>query len=665
MRSRLFALVPFCLLAGLDDASAANAGVAGREEAIPIVLSPSRLPQPFNESPSPVTVLDRETIRASGARKIGDLLRLVPGMVVGSIDGAYQTVAYHGLSDEFSRRIQVRIDGRSIYNPADGSAWWLNQPLQIDNIERIEVIRGPSAASYGSNAMMATINIETRHASEVRGMAAVIGEGSEGEADRSLRWGGAWGAGDVFIAVSQQRDEGFDDVVDRREDRGLFMRADYPLNRHDELQVELGVSRNDYRIGDSSDPRSRITEPLRTAHRDTDFQFVRWLRKVSAAEEFSLRLARTRNENRDRDVAFSAWTADGSGAPVFRDLTIDRSYAATRHDLEFEHRKSPGPDLDLVWGAGYRQDDVDGAAYTRDPATQDEESWRMFGRFAWDFAPRWILNAGLTAEDTTHTESTLLPQAALLWQPEAAHTLRLAVSDGSRIPRPYERDGAFHATDSQGDPYYKVLASGSLERERVRSVELGYVYAPARGMHFDARLYRDHFEDLITSFRTASSLPAVVLDPASFTGPMVTSFANADSVIVRGGEAQMDWQWGQTRLRAAYARTRIESEDVAHDRGYEVSAPQDSLSALVSRPLGKHWSGSLNYSHVDGFRWYFQDRPIDSYDKLDVRLAYENRIQGADVTVELIGRNLAGEVADFRPGAAWDQGVYCRVGLDF
>ncbi|MEQ1662721.1 MAG: TonB-dependent receptor plug domain-containing protein, partial [Thiobacillus sp.] len=149
---------------------------------LPVVLSASRLSQPVSDAPAAVSVIDQDMIRASGFRDIPDLLRLVPGFSVAYTRDNSWAVGYHGLADAFSRRFQVLVDGRSIYNPAFGSVNWSELPLVIDDIERIEVVRGPNAATYGANAFFAVINIITKHASQTPGVFASLQAGEQGMA---------------------------------------------------------------------------------------------------------------------------------------------------------------------------------------------------------------------------------------------------------------------------------------------------------------------------------------------------------------------------------------------------------------------------------------------------------------------------------------------------
>ena len=130
----------------------------------PMVLTASRLKQPLSESPSPMTVIDSEMIKASGFRSVPELMRLVPGMYVGFADANRPVVSFHGSSDELARRMQILIDGRSVYLPPNGGVSWADLPLFTEDIERIEVVRGPSSASHGANSFYGVINIITKDA---------------------------------------------------------------------------------------------------------------------------------------------------------------------------------------------------------------------------------------------------------------------------------------------------------------------------------------------------------------------------------------------------------------------------------------------------------------------------------------------------------------------
>ena len=148
--SRLFLLnISLLFISSFSHSVLAESNTPSEEEffgEIPIVLTATRLAQPATEAPAAISIIDREMIKASGAREIADVFKLVPGFVVSHESGYTPIVMYHGLSDEYARRMQVLIDGRSVYSPSGGGVEWSNLPLTVDDIERIEVIRVPNPA---------------------------------------------------------------------------------------------------------------------------------------------------------------------------------------------------------------------------------------------------------------------------------------------------------------------------------------------------------------------------------------------------------------------------------------------------------------------------------------------------------------------------------------
>ena len=154
---------------------------------ISAITTATRLPQSPEQSPVSITIINRDMIEASSAIEIVDLFRLVPGMRVAHANGNLFSVAYHGYASAFPNRMQVLVDGRSVFTPLFSIVDWNNLGLTINDIERIEVIRGPNAAAYGANAVSGTINIITRKPFQVEGQSIVLTTGSIGTRNASYR----------------------------------------------------------------------------------------------------------------------------------------------------------------------------------------------------------------------------------------------------------------------------------------------------------------------------------------------------------------------------------------------------------------------------------------------------------------------------------------------
>lgn len=177
---------------------------------LPDILTASRLRQSAAEVPGSMTLIDRELIRASGARDIPEILRLVPGMMVGQRRGNQFNVNYHGTSITEARRLQVLIDGRSVYRPGLATVDWAEIPLAIEDIDHIEVFRGPNTAAYGANAFLGVVNIVTRHPREDIGTRLKVVKGKRGVNDWYASQSFSTANSQTRLSLSGIEDDGFD-----------------------------------------------------------------------------------------------------------------------------------------------------------------------------------------------------------------------------------------------------------------------------------------------------------------------------------------------------------------------------------------------------------------------------------------------------------------------
>ncbi len=231
----------------------------------PVVLSASRLSQPLSEAPNAMTVIDRNMIVASGFRNLPDVFSLVPGMYVSYYSGAQPIVSYHGSTDQYARAMQVLIDGRSVYMPPLGTVDWAGLPITLDDIERIEVIRGPAAASYGANSVHGVINIITRDAGAIKGTRVAVTRGNKGVNDVIGQFGHNGERYDYRMTMAYKADNGYDDRTathfpsqsaadmnnsnDSNQARLLNYRGSFYPDSTNNFDVQLGVSRDIQGVG--------------------------------------------------------------------------------------------------------------------------------------------------------------------------------------------------------------------------------------------------------------------------------------------------------------------------------------------------------------------------------------------------------------------------------
>ncbi len=203
-------LISVVTLSSVAAMSNAQEDIAFGDQDMPVVLSATRLKQAIADAPASITLIDRQMIDQSGAREIPDLLRLVPGMVVGYEKGWDAFVSYHGTSADMARRMQVLIDGRSVFQPSLAFVDWIGLPLELDDIDRIEVIRGPNAAAYGVNSFLAVVNIITRNPADLPKVRAYTRQGGQGINDNYVSTAGVRNQLSWRLTANSRTDSGFD-----------------------------------------------------------------------------------------------------------------------------------------------------------------------------------------------------------------------------------------------------------------------------------------------------------------------------------------------------------------------------------------------------------------------------------------------------------------------
>ena len=622
------------------------------EGSLPQVLTPSRLPQRLDEAPSAVTIIDRAMIEASGARRLVDVLRLAPGLQVGYKNNNLPTATYHGLSDEYARRMLLLLNGQRIFQYSRGVIEWNNLPIPLENIERIEIIRGPAAAAYGSNALQAVINIQTGSPAEYPGLSARIAGGNQGIADGFLRYGGRVGAMDYTLSLSSVGDSGYPDVYDDRRNTNVSFLGEMPFEAGGELKLQAGFARGEYGI---QDPEPTFPAPTRDFPVTDHFQSLQWRQPGTRNDEWALTLSHNVFHYGDR-----GFRNDQIFPGV--NLKFDYDIQEERYEADVQYVRRFSDAWRARAGFGYYQERVRSPFYFDTDATlSNEVSW-LAGHGEYRINPAWILNAGALLEYSSLSAGWLfLPRISVHYHWDDQQTLRVAYSTGSRQPTLYENNGrALIRGLNTPLTIYGAYASGGLNPEINRSIELGYHWQPSRSASLDFRLFQERYSDYIgTFYRPAPDIPTMLPDH------LVLDFANDHPITVRGLEAQWDWRNPSgARLFASYALTTIDAAGTRFDAGYEDSAPRHGLGLLISQEFGKGWQASLNYDYQSGTQWY-RDQPIDGYHQLGVRLAKRFKLGSTPATAELIGSNLLGPVSDYLPSREWDRSVFLRFGMDY
>ena len=421
---------------------------------IPKVFSASRLPQAPADSPNAVTVIDREMIRALGARDVADLFRLVPGFVNGSPSGGRAVVAYHGLAGQISQRMQVLLDGRSLYAPYSfGGIDWNTLPIGLDDIERIEVLRGSNSAAYGANAFLGVANIITRTGAQSRGGHASVATGGHGIRDLSMRYGGGSGNLGWRLSAGQVADDGLEGAFDTRRNRYVGTRGEWQLGGGDELAFAAGHNENRLGLGRTGS----AGDPERYESTSTSFGQLRWQRSIADDEAMSLAASYTVDRG-DDSYTIPVTPTDG--------LLIDYGRRAERAHLEYQHWLGLNEALRGSWGAEFRRDSVVAPQLFNTSDSQRSQAVRAYLNLEWTPSPHWTVNAGGLIENDSLSGTHFAPRLVGNWKVTPDHTLRLGYSEAFRTPSLFEQRSDWRFVYNGETIDIRYLSRGGLGPER-------------------------------------------------------------------------------------------------------------------------------------------------------------------------------------------------------
>lgn len=635
---------------------------------LPQVLTATRLKQSPAAVPGSMTVLDSELIRASGARDIPELLRLVPGMMIGYSAGNQPNVNYHGTSVNEARRMQVLIDGRSVYRAGLATVDWSDIPVALADIERIEVFRGPNTVSYGANALMAVVNILTRNPADSHGTRMKLTRGQDGIDDYYLSHGLGWDGGDLRLSLSGQKDDGFDEnqfgqaYRDSRRLNRFNLSVSHTLAPNQTLEWQLaakeGSNQRPYTYqpvfpyvsesGDNADVNAKDyagsvrwnidfnpEHSLYVQGSAQHFDRQQVWRACDAALAFSPQLTRLwqLNPNYAELVARGAnnppnssnpeeqalvdaikdqWTHQGGSNVVCGD--VDQSTRETRYDLEIQDTLSLTDSLRLLSGMNYRYDRADSQTYFN--GSVDDQTWRLFGQLEWRADEHWIVQGGAMFEDSQLSGSSLTPRVAVNYLITPRHGLRAVYSEAVRSPDMFENNVNWSYTvknltptafgQQHGEYFVKTRGPGDLDQERMRSRELGYNgYFSDIDLSMDIKLFYDEITGMISEPLKNNQYIA----------------SNANKARFSGSEAQLDWRvTRRDRLRLTYAYVDAWASNPAD----AANTARNSGSAGWIREWGDGWSSALFYYGDDALNQY-------RFERLDLRLAKRFRIQGSNL----------------------------------
>ncbi len=589
------------------------------------VTSVSKMPVKLSEAPAAVFVITSEDIRRSGVTTIPDALRMAPGIEVARLNANNWAITSRGFNRFFSNKLLVMIDGLTVYSPLYSGVYWNARDALLEDIDRIEVIRGPGASLWGANAVNGVINIITKSSKDTLGGLVAGGAGTEERAFGSTRYGVRVGESAHVRVYARyfDRDEGGDyDGIEANDDWQKFLagfRADARLSANDSLTFQGDLYGGD--TGMTHRYSSDESSPTGVSRVDGELSggnlLARWKHTFASYGDGTLQMYydRTNIEN----------------------LLIEE--VRDTFDIDMQHDFTLGERHEVLWGLEYR--------WTRDTQGDDrminyspsERTLDLFSLFVQDRVTlvenRLWLTIGARFENGYYTDWEVQPTGRLSWKPREAHTFWAAISKAVRTPSRMEKEGRHpDMVVSPGDdnnPAFLLRLPGSdvFSSETLTAYEAGYRFQPSESLFCDVTFFYNDYKDL----SAMESSDGVTFEP----GPPPAQV----SMLIRGnnGEAQTrglelavnysPWDWHRLHLTYSLFRAK-QFKDATGIVGH---SPEHQFGLRSTMDLPYNLELDIWPRYVDELTAL----GVDSYSSLDIRLGW--RPTGS-LEFSLVGRNL-------------------------
>lgn len=580
------------------------------------VTAQSKEPEQVWRTPAAIAVLTQEDIRRLGATNIPELLRMLPGVFVGTVNSNQWAVGVRGFTSNFSKSLLVLIDGRSVYTPLFGGVYWHVQDLVLEDIERIEVIRGPGGTVWGQNAVNGVINIITKKSDATRGALSTTVAGNLELYNGEARWGGAVGKdftyrvfGKGFLRGPEIHPDG-DNYDAWHMMRGGF-RTDWTDHKDDTLTVQgdiyQGITPRRVGLVDTEDPVSGGDV------------LGRWSHDFLNGSNFYVQgyIDRTNREGLVGGIRQITFNLDG----------VVKLEAGTRNTL--------------VMGVNYRSNPTQ---FTQHESGVDflphEQNYLLYSLYGQDeikiIPKRLSLTLGVKEEHNPFTGWEVQPSARLLFRASEHQTVWASISRAVRIPSQLEEDFRLTAPIT---PTLELLVGGNknFETETLLGYEAGYRQLITSNFYIDVAGFFNEYRQL------QGMLPAVIANDPVVNEPAYTIlYGNTVQGSTRGIEFAPDWKvTSRWRLGGAYSllrynlKSRPGFNDTASMAGYRGSTPLNMIAVQSRIDLGKAFEFDQSLRHCGSL----PAQMVPQYTTADLRLGWHR----GSVDLSVNGRDLIDE----------------------
>jgi len=576
------------------------------------VTSVSRREQTVAHAAAAVFIITPEDIERSGALSIPEVLRIVPGLSVGQIDASKWAISARGFQDELANKLLVMVDGRTVYDPLFSGVWWDSTDYVLEDIERIEVIRGPGGSVWGANAVNGVINIITKSARDTQG-GLVTGVGGNQEAEGSIRYGGTINQDAAYRVYVKYSDHDANVYANgaRADDDRRMLRTGFRTDWSPWDKNLLTVS-GDYYDGVAGFVFSRpvlhppwmivTPEERRLAGGNV---LARWTHTVSYTADVSLQAYYDRLERHSGDLTELRDTAD----------------------VELQNHFKLGDRNEVVWGANYRAiiEETHGSFFSR--MIPDNYTYDLYGVFLqdeyWLVPDRLRLTAGTKLEHNEFSGWEIQPNGRLLWTPDEHNSIWASVSRAVHTPDRISRDLSAHTAavplPTGGAVLVALEPHEAVDAERVMAYELGYRVQPTKRVFFDIAAFYNEYRGVI--------VPRDV-EPQFQGDILISEFAWDNALNGRTYGVELAPTWKVTddwQLSASYAFIEMDlnsghSTQAGKPIDLNHRSPEQQFNIRSHLELPAHFSFDTTLYYADQVNTLLG--PVRGYVRLDTRVAY-------------------------------------------
>jgi iron complex outermembrane receptor protein len=591
------------------------------------VTTVSAKEQKLSNTAAAVYVINQEDIHRSGATNIPDLLRMVPGVDVAQIDSGHWAISIRGFSDLYANKVLVLVDGQSRYRSSTSGVFWDQMDMPIENIERIEVIRGPGGTVWGANAMNGVINIITKTAKDTRGGLVTANEGSRTTAGGLLQYGGALGAGGTFRVFEEYSNianggsAGETPANDGSHGFHAGFRSDWILSPRSTLTVQGDV--------DQIEGGQTLTDEVFTNALPLTASVIRDEIKYTSGNVLS-RWNRTLANGSDISLQVSN--------EYFHSNHIVRE-SSNVFDVDFKYHLVVGSRHDVVWGLGYRTTEstiVGGFDLSFLPPQRTDNLFSAFVQDEIRLTSSLSLTLGSKFEHNAYTGFEYEPSGQLAWEISAHHTLWASASRAIRQPArgdfAIQVDAAVVPLGNGNFGVVQVLGTPDVKAEQLRDFEVGYRTQIHPRLSIDSTVFLSFYRNLEAfepqdPFFTTSEGPAHEVFPE-----VVENLAYAHDY---GAEIFATWSINHRwKLSPGFSALHMNLVDPS---GRGVTQEDPGVSPRHTVPVRSFLNLSRNVDWDVSLSYVGRLTDTPGYARLDSRLGWR---LGESLEVSVVGQNL-------------------------